>query len=127
MDDSKTTFVLVDLSAAFDTVNHNFLLERLKQCDISATALFKSYLKDRSQKVQLHGNSSAAPTLRFGVPQGSVLGPVLFTIYTIQLGEIHVYRRHRVQYHLYADDTQLYVFYTVGDAVELGGPTSKCA
>ena len=56
-----------------------------------------------------------------------MLGPVLFTIYTIQLGEIHVYRRHRVQYHLYADDTQLYVFFTVGDAVELGGPTSKCA
>ena len=91
MDDSKATvLVLLDLSAAFDTVDHNFLLERLKQCGISGTAQswFKSYLEDRSQKVHLRGRSSASSSLRFGVPQGSVLGPILFTIYTIPLGEI---------------------------------------
>ena len=62
MDDSKATvLVLLDLSAAFATVDHNFLLERLKQCGIScrAQSWFKSYLEDRSQKVYLHGSSSA--------------------------------------------------------------------
>ena len=120
MDDSKATvLVLLDLSSAFDTVGHNFLLERLKQCGISDTAQswFKSYLEDRSQKVHPHGSSSASSSLRFDVPQGSVLGPILFTIYTIRLGEIC--RRHGVQYHLYADDTQLYVSFKVGDAVDL--------
>ena len=62
------------------------------KCGISGTAQswFKSYLEDRSQKVQLHGSSSASSILilRFGVPQGSVLGPILFTIYTIPLGGI---------------------------------------
>ena len=118
MDDSKATvLVLLDLSAPFDTVDYN--LERLKQCGISGTAQswFKSYLKDRSQKVHLHGSSSASSSLRFGVPQGSVLGPILFTIYTIPLGEIC--RLHVVQYHLYADDTQLYVSFKVDDAVDL--------
>ena len=83
MDDSKATvLVLLDLSAAFDTVDHNFLLERLKQCGISGTAQFwfKSYLEDRSQKVHLHESSSVSSSLRFGVPQGSALGPILFTI-----------------------------------------------
>ena len=110
MDDSKATvLVLLNLSAAFDNVDHNFLLERLKQCGILGTAQswFKSYLEDTSQKVHLHGSSSASSSLRFGVQQGSVLGPILFTNYTIPLGEIC--RRHGVQYHLYADDTPLYV------------------
>ena len=100
MDNSKATvLVLLELSAAFDTVDHNFLLERLKQCGISGTAKswFKPYLEDRSQKVHLDGSSSASSSLRFGVPQGSVLGPILFTIYTISLGAIC--RRHGVQYH----------------------------
>ena len=111
MDDSKATvLVLLDLSAAFDTVDHNCLLERLKQCGISGTAQswFKSYLEDRSQRVYLHGSSSASSSLRFGVPQGSVLGPILFTIYTIPLGEI-----------CRPDDTQLYVSFNVGDAVDI--------
>ena len=97
----------------------NFLLERLKQCGISGTgqSWFKSYLGDRSQKVHLHESGSASSSLRFGVPQGSVLGPILFTIYTISLGEIC--RRHGVQYHLYADETQLYVSFKAGDAVDL--------
>ena len=111
--------MLLDLSASFDTADHIFLLKRLKQFGISGTAQswFKSYLEDRSQKVHLHGSSSASPSLRFGVPQGSVLGPILFTIYTIPLGQIC--RRHGVQYQIYSNDTQLYLSCKVGDAVDL--------
>ena len=70
--------MLLYLSAAFDTVDY-VLLERLKQCGISGTAQswFSSYLEDKSQKVHLHGSGSASSSLRFGVPQGSVLGPIL--------------------------------------------------
>ena len=114
--------MILDPFAAFDTVDHNFLLERLKQCGILCTAQswFKSYLEDRSQKVPLHGSGSASSSLRFGATQWSVLGPILFTIYTIPLSE--VCRRHGsdgFQYQLYADDTQLYVSYKVDDAVDL--------
>ena len=56
---------------------------------------------------------SDATFLKFGVPQGSVLGPVLFTFYTIPLGEIC--RRHEIFYHLYADDTQLFCTFSVGN------------
>ena len=120
MDHKKATIlVLLDLSAAFDTIDHELLLERLTQCGISGTALswFRSYLNERSQKVLLRGASSESSSLKYGVPQGSVLGPILFTIYTIPLGEIC--RRHGVEYHLYADDTQLYVSFKVSDEVEL--------
>ena len=97
IDYSKVTvLVLLDLSAVFDTVDYNFLLERLKQYG-TAQSWFKSYLEERSQKVHLHRSSSASSSLRFGVPQWSVLGPILFTIYTIPytiytipLGEIVV-------------------------------------
>ena len=77
----------------------------------------KAYLEDKSEKVHLHGSSSASSSLGFGVSQESVLDPILFTIYTIPLGAIS--RRHGVQYHLYADDTQLYASFKVGDAVDL--------
>ena len=110
----STVLVLLDFSAAFDTIDHNVLLERLKQCGISGW--FESYLEDGSQKVHLHGSSSTSSSLRFGVPQGSVMGPILFTIYTIPVGGIC--RRHGVQYNLYADDTQLYVSFKVGDALD---------
>ena len=70
----------------------------------------RHYLTDRCQIIQLNGESSEEIRLQFGVPQGSVLGPLLFTSYTAPLGEIA--RRHGVELHLYADDTQVYMSFS---------------
>ena len=111
MDKQKVVcLILLDLSAAFDTVNHDIMLNRLEhRVGVKGTALqwFKSYLQDRGQYVLVDGHTSETLPLRCGVPQGSVLGPVLFTIYTTTLGD--VIRGHGVDFHLYADDTQIYM------------------
>ena len=105
-----TLLVLLDLSAAFDTVDHDILLARLKSIvGINGTALnwFTSYLSNRSQRVSLNGCISDSFRLPHGVPQGSCLGPLLFTIYSSKLFEVIKY--HLPQAHAYADDTQLYL------------------
>ena len=111
-----TLLVLLDLSAAFDTVDHTILLNRLKNIGIIGLAhnWFSSYLTGRTQAVFLDSVSSDSANLTCGVPQGSVLGPILFNIYTQPLGEIA--RRHGLNYHFYADDTQLYTSFSVKDS-----------
>ena len=109
--------VLLDLSAAFDTIDHEKLLRILEQSfGVTDDALnwFKSYLSDRTQEVVIDGKCSEIFTLLFGVPQGSVLGPILFTIYTVPLGQI--IRKHGLSFHLYADDTQLYIAFKPTDS-----------
>ena len=106
--------VLLDLSAAFDTVDHKILLERLENYfGITRSALrwIKSYLTNRSQRVIIGdanttGAKSSSISLECGVPQGSALGPNLFTLYTAPLGQIC---SSKVHYHLYANDQQLYL------------------
>ena len=109
--------VLLNLSVAFDTVNHDHLLNHLKyRFGVVGTALawFTDYLKGHTQRVALDGTpgqiQSNAVTLKCGVPQGSVLGPILFTLYISPLGDIC--RNHGVDYHNYADDQQLYLSFS---------------
>ena len=102
--------VLLDLSLAFDTVDHYLLLQKLEDCiGIKETALewIRSYLTGRTQKVSIGSVMSSPVTLTSGVPQGSVLRPYLFTLYTCQLGTICI--KHDINYHLYTDDQQIYL------------------
>ena len=119
MDNGKVTaLTLLDLSAAFDTIDHTILLDRLhKWFGISGLALnwFSSYLSDRSQQIKLEDTFSSPVQLSFGVPQGSVLGPVLFSLYTTPLST--VIQGHSIPHHLYADDSQLYISFSSGDSV----------
>ena len=108
--DKPVILVLLDLSAAFDTVDHNVLFSRLKDMfGLSGKILewFRSYLKQHSQRVSVHGILSDIQFLLSGVPQSSYISPLVFTMCTRPLGIIA--QRYRVKYDLYADDTQLYI------------------
>ena len=111
LDSGKSVIlVLLDLSAAFDTIDHRILLDRLRSyvgVEGSAYEWLKSYVSGRSQKVLINNSVSKSLPLDVGVPQGSVLGPLLFLIYILPLR--HLIAKYGVSYHGFADDTQLYL------------------
>ena len=110
------TLVLLDLSSAFDTIDHEVLFNLWQDTfgiSGSALSLLKSYLHGRTQCVQIEGIVSEYAKLVCGVPQGSVLGPLNFCMYMYPIGSI--LRHHGINYHIYADDTQLYITFDLSD------------
>ena len=100
--------VLLDLSAAFYTIDHSILLHRLKYLfGVSGPALewFASYLSERYQYIRIGKFTPSKSQISSGVPQGSVLGPLFFTMYISPLGD--VIRKHGIYSHMHADDVQL--------------------
>ena len=107
--ENKATVVMLDLSAAFETVDHNVLISILEnEIGITGSALkwFRSFISGRCQKVKIGLHESSEITIRFGVSQGSVLGPVLFNIYIRSLDKSVQELKFLIQG--YADDHQIY-------------------
>ena len=106
----EAVLALLDMSSAFDTIDHSLLLQRLgDRYGVGRTALswFESYLTDRTQSVTVGNATSAPQTLIYGVPQGSVLGPLLIALYFAPLEDI--IKAHGLDVMVYADDVQLYI------------------
>ena len=96
---------LLDLSAAFDTVDHSILIYQLEKWrGLSGAVLdwFRSYFSDRKFFISLGDSVSRTFDVEYGVPQGSILSPILFSLYMLPLGKLISF--HNVYYHCYADD-----------------------
>ena len=114
-----TALTLLDLSAAFDTIDHATLTNRLSDwygISRQAQIWFSSYLQNRHQSVKNKDTLSDKVTLSYEVSQGSVLGPVFFTLYTTPLSPI--ISSIDINHHVYADDTQIYMSLSVSNAKE---------
>jgi len=111
MDSGEVTLLaLLDVSAAFDSVDHDLLLERLRRSfGIQGNALswLESFLRGRTQSVIIGDKRSGWRTIEFGVPQGSVLGPLLYVLFTAEIPRI--IQSSGLTAHQYADDVQAYV------------------
>ncbi len=110
LDENKAVCVLcIDLRVVFDMVDHSILLDKIqKWLGIGGLCLtwFKSYLSNRKQTMVIHGVNSISRDHTCDVPQGSVLGPKFYNVYTLPLDEV---KMHTVEWQLYADDGLLYV------------------
>ena len=118
--DNLTTLLLLNLSKAFDSIEHNTLLQKLRLIGVSKTVLewFESYLSDHRQFVRLAHQRSESRTITHGVPQGAILGPILFSVHINGLPGIP----NSSSLESYVDDSKLFLSFVVrgmGDAVKL--------
>ena len=124
---SSAMLVLLDLSAAFDNIDHANLfciLEKYVGICGNALKLIKSYFSNRTQRVQIDNVLSDFANIICGVPQDSVLGPLKFCLYLLLLSVI--LRYHNIGYHVYADDTQLYVSFKCKQLLEAISKLNSC-
>lgn len=117
MENKKVSaLALLDLSAAFDMVDHATLIDRLQNVfgfSGMALSLVRSYLTNRTQSVQIGDYVSPPVSLETGVPQGSILGPLLFSLYTAPLEQLLL--SEGLKFHFYADDTQIYMSFSASE------------
>ena len=116
------------MSSASDTLDHQILLSRLHLLGVRYIVLswFTSYLSDRSSSVKIYNSFSSPSPMKYGVPQGLVLGPSLFSIYLYPLPSI-IYKYPHFYYYLYADDIQLYMFIPTNSSPGLDKQFINCA
>ena len=131
LDNNKAVLmVLLDMSAAFDTVDHDILLDRLESkfgIKHMVKSWFSTYLRDRVTKVSIDGEFSDNHIMRYSLPQGSVIGPHGFILYTSPVGNIM--RAFDISFHAYADDLQLYAEFdprSEGDCERVLARLSSC-
>ena len=107
--------ILLDLNAAFDTINHQILFAKLQSIGIHNTIiqLIKLYLTRRAVNIRSDKLSKTINSSQIGVPRGSVLNPLLFNIYISDIDLIM--NCHNAKYHMYADDTQIYTYTTYNE------------
>jgi len=127
--DSRNIVVLtlIDLSAAFDSVDHDTLIRRLRTSyGLGGTVItwFSSYLSGRTQHVRLTSTTSTPSAIVCGLPQGSVLEPILFILHVADL--LYLVRRHQLSPHAFADDTQIYGLCRPGSTDDLARRVSNC-
>ena len=123
----EVILVLLDFTAAFDIIDHSILLTRLeRRFGISGNARkwLASYLEDRTQFVTVNNLNSTTSTVKCGVPQGSVLGPLLFSLYVAPMEDL--FRAHGIGVMVYADDTQLYLVVKPDDRTSSINKLEKC-
>lgn len=121
------SLVLLDSSSAFDTVDHDLMLQRLeKQFSISCDALtmIKSYLTDRTFSIVVGQEISEPKDLKYGVPQGSILGPLFYLLYTNDIETIA--ERNGMKVHVYADDCKIYFSYIPENVENAEAKLRKC-